>query len=274
MKYYLYISICLLLTGCTSQGTIDNQKHIRVINDLQPTHKIIEILVDSTLTPLDTLSVASIKYDKEGRTKYTKTIFFQNSTKSSREEYFTDDGDHFLINMFDETETLVSSYETHRSDEDLIQYATQISNSLDGMDTTILNYTRTYHGNSKIKKISIRMDHPEVGSHYINLTHNIHGKPIEEASIFQNDTISINSWEYLDTTLVKTTYTTDSTRTIYYFNEKRSAILEDIYKQRKGQFFKYSTTNFYYDNQNRKIKATETELTTNEKKYVIYRHIE
>jgi len=273
MRIERLIPLCFLVISCSSSEYIDNQKMKDAIDSLEISKIITEVEIDSIGNILDTLSIEYLKYDVKNRKRFKQHIYWNQDRKMSWIDYFKPDEDLFYRESFDEKDKSNSIFEAKSLIGGNIKKVMQISKDRTPFDTIHMEYSYRFHSNGKIKQLLIKTTHKEVDGFISKLIYDKYEKPLFEMTIWNNDTMSFQAWEYIDTMLQKCIYTDyqrDTSKSVYYFKGKKMLTKEEAFKFSDGHFIQTKEINHFYNEANKRTKSVEKNQETKEVKYVKY----
>lgn len=243
------------------------------IDKLEFSKKITEVEIDSIGNIVDTISIEDLKFDSNSKKRFKEKVYWYKDRKSSWIDYFKPDEDLFFREAFDEEGKSYSTFETLSNKKGEVKKAIQINKEREPIDTTFMEYSHDYYRNGNVKKLTIRTFHEEVGELISKVKYDEKENPIFEVMIMTDDTMSFQNWEYSDTILQKSIYTNyqrDTSKSVYYFGERKLLINEEEFEYEEGFFIKSKEINHIYDKSDDRIKTVERNLKSNDVKYIKY----
>ena len=273
MKIRIIISICFLITSCSLGELTENERMKSSIDKLEFSKKIIEVEIDSIGNIVDTISIEQLKFDSRGKKRFRKRAYWYKDRKLSWIDYFKPDEDLFFRKVIDEEGNIQSIFETLSNQEGEIKKAIQIDKETNPNDTILMEYSHDYYQNGHVKNLSIRTFHEEFGASISKINYDEQENPVFEVVMMEDDTISFQNWEYSDKMLRKSIYTNyqmDTSKSVYYFGEKKLLVSEEEFEYEEGFFTKSKKINHSYDESDDRIKTIERNLKSNDVKYIKY----
>jgi hypothetical protein len=273
MRIVEILILCFLVVGCSPNEYVDNKKMRASIDSLEISEIITEVETDSLGNLLDTISLTYLKYDDEKRKRYKARKYRYKDRELTLKDYYKPNEDLFYRESFNDEGESESIFETISNRTGRVVKAIQINKEFDPIDTTIMNYTHSFHPNGKVKELVIKAYHEEVGKFNSRVIYDKNEAPLFEVIIMDSDTMSYQVWEYSNSKLYKSIYTNyqiDTSKSIYYFGEGEQLIKEEEYNFKDGNYFKSKETNHSYDESNEKSESIEEDKTAKEVKYIKY----
>ncbi len=262
MKRLYYLLISLLALSCNSvtmRETIDKLPFSKVIT---------EVLLDSTGQVTDTLSIASFKYDALDRERLKKKVYFSKNFKVTYVDYYMPDEDLFYQEAYENEEISPSkTYQTIMDSLGVIQRAIQVHFDSEANDTLYMDYHYTYFPSGKVSQLMIISFHEEVGELFHTCKYDQNENPISQTVVSNQDTLSLQTWDYVDTVLLNsrhTSYQFDTTQYLYHYNPQMLLTQEEEFIWKDDSFQKIIDTKHQYDAHGDPTSTVQRNLMTGE----------
>lgn len=275
MKIGKIILSCLLLIGCGNDEFEANKKMRLDIDQLELSKTITEVHIDRSGNRTDTLSVQYVKVDENSKKRYSKKDYWYQKEKYSLVNYFDKNEDLFYREGFDKQGKSISIFQTITDNNGNIIKAIQINRERTPIDTTILNYSFSFHENGKVKIMTIETIDEEVGAFTSKVYYDEEENPIEEVMLKNKnlDTVTYQTWEYEEAILRKSIYLDflrDTNKIIYHFENGTQLSLEEVFHLENGKFFKAIDNWYLYNSVNDRIGKDEKNQITGVTKNIKY----
>lgn len=209
--------ILFMITGCFSTEFMDNQKMINLIDSMEITKEIITVETDSLGTVLDTVVTSKWKYDEDNKSRYLEEYYFFENEKRIIKEYYKTDEDLFYRKISNDQEGVLSIFETKSGVNGLVEESQHVELWSDKNDTLKMYSSYLNHPNGERKKRIIKVSNQDSENHML---YDLNGNPVFDYLIIDTDTVSYQSWEYVNSVLrksIKINYQLDTSKLIWFF---------------------------------------------------------
>ncbi len=249
--------------GCNPDTAIVNTQLMADIDRMTFNDTIWEIEVTPPENHRDTISVEKIKKNSEGNIVYSEKLNVVDSIQYI--SYYRDDGELFYRHIQAlNTLPINSTYEAFSDEKGKISHSTLTSRE-DGEDMVIrMDYQYQYGDNGKLESLTIKTSADTIKARYTT-SYNEQEKPVVEAQLFNNDTISKTTYTYADSTWVKavTLRFKTKSRVVWSYNAQGDVEKSEEYIQGSDGWEKTGEQQFFYDEEQNLIKTVETDAQGN-----------
>jgi YD repeat-containing protein len=272
MRNYLYYLILAIVFYSCGDNTKTNLEIRKEIDSLEIENVIYEFEVDSLDRIIDTLSIAKNKINDIGTIVFNEKTTYANHGHLKSINYYRDN-ENLFYQKYESSELGILSTSEFWEENNVILNGIYLSYENNKINKTItLKYNHHYNDNGKRKKTTITSKHEDQ-----NETGNITERNYDDSDnliseiIIQNrDTIFEIDYAYSKNILKNKTIIDYNEGTLINFIYDNEGYVqgEEVFKAESDSLLKIKEAHYETNNKGEIIKKIETELPSEEKKYI------